>query len=858
MLMSDTGGMSDIGLKIRVQLNDTEAREALTKLTQQKTVQLQFNSESLTAIKSQLEELSKLKMTTFANEETLAQFESVKQSLADQLKAAEQLKQAYESIKIPSDVKAYNRQQNAIYKEALAAQKQIQAEQQKMTGLTGEELTQRQAVLKDMETALANLKSQITDQQLLNRLASQQTLADASAKSKAQDTANAEKRKKEIKEEENLVVQAEERKKKAKTKQETESSRVREQTHNKEVLSYKLLTKFQNAIHQSKLKLLTADEQQTASLNNYIAALEKATVRVREIMFSNGIRNENKELELEIDQARKLYEIENQRAKLADQMDKKSYNQGQTALYQQASKLQKQLYQEQSKLNGLVGDERTARQELINRVQDQLKNVQSLITDENRLKKLEEERILLQNKNDGKALDKAQAEQKRKNAKEELAQNKANNEEQRNAYNYLFKAQNQLHQLKLKSIKADENELAVINKQIEAIQKRYAEQDALLSAKNLRSTNADNKLQTNADYNALEVERQIAALKDKQVASDKKSNDETAKEKETAERRVSLAQREFEIKQKQLLAGRNGDYVNLKALNDFQNALARLNGETNLKSVNKQIEDLRLQFRGLSVDANTARIQQTGGALTALNQSFKNLARYVTGAMVIRRFFSALREGIQDVKDLDSAMTTLRMTMNDFTERDISNLVDKSLELSKTLKTNVSDVLEAVKTVANAEETMESIMNKTKPALIISNLSGTSINDSVSMIQSAVRQFDDLKEATEAHTMSVANSLVSISKSLGMDFSEGINGMSEGLTILGSVANQFGMDLNETLSMLAATAETTRGTFSETATAIKTIMARTMRVGGISEDVSLDDMLKTGMGIKASPTAIIQ
>lgn len=41
------------------------------------------------------------------------------------------------------------------------------------------------------------------------------------------------------------------------------------------------------------------------------------------------------------------------------------------------------------------------------------------------------------------------------------------------------------------------------------------------------------------------------------------------------------------------------------------------------------------------------------------------------------------------------------------------------------------------------------------------------------------------------------------------------------------------------------------------ATAIKTIMARTMRVGGISEDVSLDDMLKTekalasvGIGIR--------
>ena len=91
-----------------------------------------------------------------------------------------------------------------------------------------------------------------------------------------------------------------------------------------------------------------------------------------------------------------------------------------------------------------------------------------------------------------------------------------------------------------------------------------------------------------------------------------------------------------------------------------------------------------------------------------------------------------------------------------------------------------------------------------------------------------------------------------------MDFAEGIQGMSEGLSILGSVANQFGMDMNETLSMLAATSETTRASFSETANAIKTIMARTMRVGGLDENVSLDDMLKTETGNKATLTAYVK
>lgn len=854
--MSDKSGTStsDLGLKIKVMLDDAEARTALNTLVSQQVVKLQFNTDSLAAIKTQLEELSQLKLTSFANDEALAQFEAVKQGLTEQVKTAEQLKQAYENIKIPADVKAYNRQQNAVYKEALAAQKQIQEEQRKMSGLTGEELAQRQAVIKDMETALANLKSQITDQQLLNRLASQQALGQASNKAHAQEIANAEKRKQQIKEEEQLVVQSEKRKEKAKVDQEQAQESASSRAKKQEVLAYKLLTKFQNASHQTKLKLISADEQQAKVLNNYLEALDKSTERTRAIMERKNIRNEDKETELSIDRARKLYEIESQRAKLSDQSNKKTDNKTQISLYQEASKLQKQLFQEQSKLNLSVGDELKARQGLIGRIQEQLTNVKSLITDEERLKKLETERSLLQNKNDGKAIDQQQAEQKRKLAKEEREETKRVNQEQRDAYNFLFKAQNQLHQLKLRSIKASEDERAIIEQQKQLLASEIQLQNEFLTAKNLRSERADKKIIQNDEAHALELERQITAEKERQKRVEQEKGQKEAKDLANAEKRVQLVQQEFEIKEKQLLAGRNGEYVNLRELERFRAALAGLSPQS--ENLSTDIQQLRTQFRGLSVDANVNRIQQTGGALSALGQSFQNLTRYVTGAMLIRRFFTELREGVDAVKQLDSAMATLRMTMTEFTEHDISRLIDHSVELSKSLKTNISDVLEAVKTVANAGETAQTIMNKSKAALIINNLSGVGVQNSINMIQSATRQFDDLKDASEASTMAVADSMVAISKSLGMDFAEGIQGMSEGLTILGSVANQFGMDLNQTLAMLASTAETTRASFSEVATALKTIMARTMRIGSLDSDVTMADMLKTEKALASIGIAI--
>ena len=261
-------------------------------------------------------------------------------------------------------------------------------------------------------------------------------------------------------------------------------------------------------------------------------------------------------------------------------------------------------------------------------------------------------------------------------------------------------------------------------------------------------------------------------------------------------------------------------------------------------------------INAMSREANIKRIKETGGAVDSLRNSLNMIAGYFSAYTLVNRFFNEFKEGLQAVQELDSAMATLRMTMTNFTEKDITKLVDKSIELSKTLKTNVSDVLEAVKTVANAEETMDTILNKSKAALIISNLSGVSVGESVNMIQSATRQFKDLEDASEASTMAVADSMIAISKSLGMDFSEGIVGLSEGLSILGSVANQFKMDLNETLSMIASTAETTRSSFSETATALRMIMARTMRVGSLDSSVTYDDMLKTEKALASIGVAI--
>ena len=656
--MSDSN--SGIGLSIKVMLDDEAAQKSLSSLLENNEINLKFNSESLTQIESQMKELANLKFEHLLNEQTLAQFENMTTELTKQLELVQEMKQAFAQMSVPTEAKTYNEHQSTLYKEAAVLQGKIEEETLKIERASKEEAKQRRENLAILKESLDTIKTQITDQRLLNRLEAEQKALKANASNQALD----------IKELERL------------TKARKEEAEQTKRAQADQVDGYQIISKLNNQIYQESKKLASAYESERPAILAYIESLKKAKEEVYTALQNDGLLDARKDRKEEFNEIIRSWGVVVEQA------------------HQQA-----------------------------------------------------------------------------------LAEKKINNEQEK--------------------------------------QKKKNEQ-----------------------------------LAEQQTQKNKKKSEE----RKIAKELVQNAQKEYEIKLKSLSVGRNGEYVDQVQLAGFRKQLNDLNARASTKNIRQQLRQLSLAFRELSVDANAARIQQTGGAIQALNKSFQNLAKYVTGAMIIRQFFNEMRQGIQDVRDLDSAMVTLRMTMTDFTEKDITKLIDKSVELSKSLKTNVSDVLEAVKTVANAEETMDSIMNKTKPAIILSNLGGNSvgIGDAVNMIQSATRQFDDLKDASESSTMAVADSMVAISKSLGMDFSEGLNGLSEGITILGSVANQFGMNLNETLSMLAATAETTRASFSETATAIKTIMARTMRVGGIDENVSLDDMLKTGMGIKASPTAIIQ
>jgi len=175
-------------------------------------------------------------------------------------------------------------------------------------------------------------------------------------------------------------------------------------------------------------------------------------------------------------------------------------------------------------------------------------------------------------------------------------------------------------------------------------------------------------------------------------------------------------------------------------------------------------------------------------------------------ATVYMQMINAFREGISTVIDLNSAITTIRMTM-DMTSNDMNNLTSSSQKMAKEMGISISEVLNAVKVYSNMNESVSSILEKTKADIQLATASGMSTTDTTDAIQAILNQFE--LEATGSAER-IADTLEKVSANMPMDFQRGIKQMVDGIRVSGTVAREAGFDLERYESVLGAIIARTR------------------------------------------------
>lgn len=295
--------------------------------------------------------------------------------------------------------------------------------------------------------------------------------------------------------------------------------------------------------------------------------------------------------------------------------------------------------------------------------------------------------------------------------------------------------------------------------------------------------------------------------------------------------------------------GKNG-----KAVKYFGNDLRDIFNQTGqgAKLTNQELAVLKQRFIDIQNTArNTGKLGKTW--FQTLREGMSSFSYWTSSTFLVMKSIQKIKEAVTFSKELNSALVNINYTM-DVTASQLENIGSKSIEMAKDLHTSAENVLGAVKLYANAKETADSILAKAQPAIMLSNVTGFSGEESAKYLQTIMNQFD----LTQDNLMNISDTIQGISQSMAHDFADGIVQINEGIATSGEIARAAGMELADYASMIGLLVEKTGLGGSQLGNSLKTIITRTTKAGkimGVDEgEISAAETSLRSIGVEVRKT----
>lgn len=241
-----------------------------------------------------------------------------------------------------------------------------------------------------------------------------------------------------------------------------------------------------------------------------------------------------------------------------------------------------------------------------------------------------------------------------------------------------------------------------------------------------------------------------------------------------------------------------------------------------------------------TTDAAKAADKQSKSLFASLKSGMGFLSYWTSAHYVFMRVVRGIKEVINNVRELESALLNISYTM-DVSGKQLRQIGESSLQAAKDLHTSASKVLAAVQTFANSQETAESIIEKSKPTIMMSNVTGMDTSQTVDILQGVMEQFD----LAEDQLMHISDVMQTVSMSMPYDFADGVKELSEGIKASGSVAKDAGYDLENYTALLGTLIAKTRQSGGELGRSLRTMFVRTTKASTsalASGEVTEDDL----------------
>lgn len=252
------------------------------------------------------------------------------------------------------------------------------------------------------------------------------------------------------------------------------------------------------------------------------------------------------------------------------------------------------------------------------------------------------------------------------------------------------------------------------------------------------------------------------------------------------------------------------------------------------QQINK-LEQLK-NANNLLSNAEKSRITETTNMLrtqtnelTKYQSSFTNIfskmLQYFGSGSVIYGFVNQVKQGVNEIIELDTAMRDLRKVADGTTEQ-LNNFTDTANEIAKSIDATTEGIIRSTEYYSKLGYAIEEATQRAEKANIFSNVSDMGIDE-------ATKALITIQKGFNMSSIEDMNTIMDMTNEVGNKFSSSTEDIANGLEQFSSASYEAGNSLNESIGIFVA-ANASIQDANKVGNALKTI---TMRLRGMETDL---------------------
>lgn len=207
-----------------------------------------------------------------------------------------------------------------------------------------------------------------------------------------------------------------------------------------------------------------------------------------------------------------------------------------------------------------------------------------------------------------------------------------------------------------------------------------------------------------------------------------------------------------------------------------------------------------------------------------------------TANSAITFFISKAKEALSELKQLDTLLTEISKTNDNFSKSDLDRIGSSAFDVASRYGKNAADYLSGVQEASHAGyKNAEEIAELSVAAQSTGNMTAELANQYIMATDKAYQFGSSVKKLTE-----VLDGSNYITNHNAVNMTE----LAEGMSVVGSAAASFGVDVSETTAALGTMIAATQQSGTEAANAFKTILLHIRQIADEEKGISAEGLAR--------------